>query len=269
MQTYLEIYRKFDSPYLDFDNIMLGPAFPEELDVASRLWFSCGYWPGIASYLNFFLLKDFIVTHDDACSPRFQTFRSMAESFYQTDLFIRDVTDTALKPTGGISSKTVRTLLKQMMRRHERISIPSWMMAYFGFSLLDMVEKYSGALTDKEKRLHLAYMSKAYRIMGIAFTEDRGALEVFSRHIEQACSGSSPHLKKHAKNILLLGEMANVSSDYGKLSVLLPEKTRDVFRGIYQDIRPNLIQRYGARILGRLLLKKAIGAPRKAVPVEI
>src|SRR5438105_11620020 len=114
----MEIYSRFDPPYDTFDRSQLGDGFPEELETVSRLWFACGYRPGITAYLNFFLLRDFIVKHDTAYPPRFQTFKSMADSFYQTDLFIRDVTDSGLKPTGGISSPRVRDLLEQLMVRH-------------------------------------------------------------------------------------------------------------------------------------------------------
>lgn len=94
MSTSYDLYRGLDPPYATFDNSMLGPTFPAELDLVSRLWFQCGYRPGIAAYLNFFLLRDFITTHDTNYPPRFKTFKSMATSFYQTDLFIRDVTDS-------------------------------------------------------------------------------------------------------------------------------------------------------------------------------
>jgi hypothetical protein len=40
-----------------------------------------------------------------------------------------------------------------------------------------------------------------------------------------------------------------------------------VFDGIYRRVRPALPRRLGARMLGRLLMRQAIGAPRKAVPV--
>ena len=266
MEKYFELYREFDLPYQDFNRSMLGPQFPDELQTVSRLWFSCGYNPGIASYLNFFLLRDFIQTHDQAYPPRFQSFNSMGQSFYQTDLFIRDVTDSGLKPTGGISNPSVRAKLKQIMKRHERISIPSWMMTYFGFSLFEMVEKFSGNLTEEDKKQHLAYMSKTYRIMGIAFTEDRQKLETFAREIEKVHAGPSPNLERHVRNILKLGEMVGVSSRYEKLSVLLPEKTRGIFQEIYGTVRPNLLQQWISRIVGRLVMKQAIGKPRKAVP---
>jgi hypothetical protein len=124
MTAYLELHARFDPPYERFDNGMLGPEFPRELDLVSRLWFRCGYRPGIGAYLNFFLLRDFITTHDTNYPPRFRSLRSMAESFYQTDLFIRDLTDSGLQPTGGISSAKVREVLKQIMQRHAKVRIP-------------------------------------------------------------------------------------------------------------------------------------------------
>ena len=164
--AYMTLFESFDRPYEAVDNSLLGPEFPQELETVSRFWFACGYRPGIAAYLNFFLLRDFIVTHDDASPPRFRSFKSMADSFYQTDLFIRDVTDSGQKPTGGISSQKVRGLLFQIMARYQSVSIPLWMMTYFGFSLLENVEKQAGNPTAQEKQWHLQYMAKTYRIMG-------------------------------------------------------------------------------------------------------
>ncbi len=268
MTDYLELYRQFEPPYAEFDRSMLGEEFAKELTTVSRLWFGCGYGQGIASYLNFFLLRDFIVTHDTAYPLRFRSFRSMGESFYRTDVFIRDVTDSGLKPTGGISSKAVRHTLKSIMERHQRIAIPPWMMTYFGFSLLEMVEKQCVPLTEEQKRLHLAYMAKAYRIMGLAFSDRRDRMEQFSRQIEQVHAGVSPDLEKHARNILLLGEMVGVSSDYDRISATLPEKTREVFRTMYPQVRPAWLQRLGARITGPFLVPKAVGKPREAVPAS-
>ena len=268
MSDYLDLYRRFDPPYAGFDRAMLGTEFPQELTTVSRLWFACGYAQGIASYLNFFLLRDFIVTHDSAYPPRFQSFRAMAESFYRTDLFIREITDSGLHPTGGISSPAVRRTLASVMQRHQRINIPPWMMTYFGFSLVEMVEKICGPLTEDQKRLHLTYMTRAYRIMGLAFSARRDWMEPFSRQIERAHAGGSVHLERHARNILLLGEMVGVPSGYHTMSALLPEATRTVFQELYPRVRPGVVQRLGARVSGRLLMPKAVGKPREAVPAE-
>src|SRR3989454_8440806 len=183
--TYLELFGTFDPPYEGFDNGMLEAQFPEQLDLVSRLWFRCGYRPGIGAYLNFFLLRDFISTHDTNFPPRFRSLRSMADSFYQTDLFIREVTDSGAKPSGGISSAKVRELLRRIMQRHAKVYIPQWMQTYFGFNLLENVEKQCAPLTEEEERLHLAYMCKAYRIMGIRFSERRRNLDRFARLIEE------------------------------------------------------------------------------------
>ncbi len=114
MNSYLDLYRQFELPIESFTPAVLGTEFRQELNAASKIWFRCGYGQGIVSYLNFFLLKNFITTHDNAYPPRFQSFRSMATSFYHTDLFIRDVTDSGLKPTGGISGRAVRQMLSSL-----------------------------------------------------------------------------------------------------------------------------------------------------------
>jgi hypothetical protein len=264
MNDPLELFQLFDP--LDA-NVQFGAEFPRELATVSRLWFACGYRPGIAAYLNFFLLKDFIVTHDTAYPPRFQSFRAMANSFYQTDLFIRELTDSGPQPTGGISSKAVRATLQGIMQRHQRISIPGWMMTYFGWSLLENVERQCAPLTDEEQRLHLAYMTKAYRIMGVAFSERREWMTQFARLVEERHAGLTPAVERHARNILLIGEMIGVSSQRAALAAMLPERTRVIFEDLYPQVRPHPLYRQGARVWGRLFMKQARGAPRVAVPV--
>lgn len=262
-----ELFAQCDPPYATFDNSMLGPDFPAELDLVSRFWFKCGYRPGIGAYLNFFLLRDFITTHDTNYPPRFATFKSMATSFYMTDLFIRDVTDSGAQPTGGISSAKVRATLAQIQQRHQKVKIPVWMQTYFGFSLLENVEKQVGPLGDDEKRLHLAYMSKTYRIMGIPFSEERTLMEEFSRQIEAEQGAITANVARHSVNILRLGEMIGVSSSAESILPMLPPKTRAVFEPLYPQVRPWAPRRFWCRVLGRLLMPKAVGAPRKAVPV--
>ena len=266
MKSYLEIFERFDPPYPSFHDEMLGPEFGEELPLVSRLWFACGYRPGITAYLHFFLLRDFTVTHDHAYPPRFQSLRSMAKSFYRTDLFIRDVTDSGVKPTGGISSPAVRGLLAAIMKRHQRIAIPLWMMSCFGFSLVQKVEQQCAPLTDAEKRLHLAYMTRAFRIMGVPFTERRDWLEQFTREIDTEQAGLAPLTEQHVRHILLVGEMVGVPSGRAALGAMLPEAPRAVFESLHARVRPTLGLRLGARALGRLLLKRAVGTPRRTCP---
>lgn len=256
-----------DPPFAKFEQQMLGANFAAELATVSRIWFTCGYRPGIGAYLNFFLLKDIIVKHDTAQPARFRSFKSMANSFYQTDLFIREVTDSGTNPTGGISNEKVRQLLQNIMRRHERISIPHWMMVHFGFSLVENVERECGNLTAAEKQQHLNYMSQVFRIMGIPFSANRSLLEQYVRQVEKDHAGLSPNIVRHARNILLLGEMVGVSSTYEVVSGMLPEPTRVLFQDIYPQVRPNVFARTWAKVFGRLLIKQAIGTPRQAVPV--
>jgi hypothetical protein len=266
--AYLELHQAFDAPYDRFENTMLGPEFPAELDLVSRLWFRCGYRPGIAAYLNFFLLRDFISTHDTSFPPRFKSLHSMADSFYQTDLFIREVTDSGAKPSGGISSRRVREQLKGIQRRHAKIGIPPWMQTYFGFSLLENVEKQCAPLSEEDRRLHLSYMAKAYRIMGFSFSQDRAGLERFARLIEEEQATVTQRVPAHSRHILRIGEMIGVSSSEQSVLPMLPTATRTVFEPLYPKVRPGLLQRWWSRLLGRLLLPKAVGAPRRAVPVE-
>jgi hypothetical protein len=211
-------------------------------------------------------LRDFITTHDMNYPPRFATFKSMATSFYKTDLFIRDVTDSGVNPTGGLSSAKVREMLREIQRRHQRVQIPAWMQTYFGFSLLENVEKQVGPLADEEKRLHLAYMSKAWRIMGIPFSEKRSLLEEFSREIEADQALVTPNVPRHAVHILRLGEMIGVSSSEDSILPMLPPKTRAAFEPLYPMVRPGALRRRWCRLLGRLLMPKAVGQPRKATP---
>jgi hypothetical protein len=267
MGTVPEIYSRFDPPFTTFDSGQLGAEFPAELDLVSRLWFRCGYRPGIGAYLNFFLLRDFITTHDTNYPPRFQTFKAMATSFYMTDLFIRDVTDSGATPTGGISSPKVRETLHRIQQRHKNVKIPEWMQTYFGFSLLENVEKQCAPLTDDERRLHLAYMSKTYRIMGMPFSEKRALMERFSRQIEEEQAAVTENVPRHSVNILRLGEMIEVSSGPESILPMLPPKTRAVFEPLYPKVRPGWLRCRWNRILGKVLIPKAVGAPRKAVPV--
>jgi hypothetical protein len=267
MSDYLELYRRFDPPYESFHRSMLGPEFPAELDLVSRLWFRCGYAPGIGAYLNFFLLRDFIATHDGNFPPRFASMRSMAESFYRTDLFIRDVTDSGVQPSGGISSARVRGMLHAIQKRHVDVKIPPWMQTYFGFSLLENVEKRCAPLSRDEQRLHLAYMAKAYRIMGLRFSQDRAELERFARAIEAEQASNSANVTKHSRHILRIGEMIGVASTPDSILPMLPAHTRSVFEPLYEKLRPSTLRRLWCRVVGKLVMPKAIGAPRSALPV--
>jgi hypothetical protein len=267
MPVYQKLFERFDAPYERFDNSMLDESFPEELAVASRFWQQSGYAPGISAYLNFFLLKDFIEVHDKAFPPRFSSFWSMARSFNRTDVFVRAVTDSGRQPTGGISNEEVRQKLKSIMRRHERLHIPLWMMSYFGFQLFEAVDHQLKQACAEDQRLHLNYMAQAYRIMGVPFSSDRALMDRFCRDVEDHHAGKSDHLEKHACHILILGEMVGVRSDRRTILPMLPEATRRVFASVHDTVRPGLLLRILCRFAGRALMPRAVGGPRKAIPL--
>jgi hypothetical protein len=140
------------------------------------------------------------------------------------------------------------------------------MESYFGFSLLENVEKQCAPLTGGEKQLHLSYMSKTYRLMGFPFSDERALMEEFARGIEEEQAAFSENVPKHARHILQIGEMIGVASDPESILPMLPPRTRAVFEPLYPEARPGLLRRAGCRLLGRLLLPRAVGQPRKAVP---
>lgn len=110
-------------------------------------------------------------------------------------------------------------------------------------------------------------MARAYRIMGLRFSAAREAMEAFARLVEREHAGTSPNLERHARNILVVGEMVGVRSDLGHVGPMLPEPTRSVFETIYARVRPAWPMRVAARAMGRVAMRRAIGKPRKAVPV--
>jgi hypothetical protein len=79
-------------------------------------------------------------------------------------------------------------------------------------------------------------------------------------------SGSG-YVPRHSVHILRLGEMIGVSSSAESILPMLPPRTRAVFEPLYPRVRPSLPQRLWSRLLGKVLMPKAVGAPRKAVPV--
>jgi hypothetical protein len=60
--------------------------------------------------------------------------------------------------------------------------------------------------------------------------------------------------------------MIGVASARESILPMLPEHTRSVFEPLYDRVRPGALRRLWCRVLGKLLMPKAIGAPRRAVP---
>jgi hypothetical protein len=261
-----QLFASLDAPFASFAPSVLGDEFGAELRTVSELWFRCGYQPGVAAYLNFFLLHDFITLHDARFPPRFANWQAMAKSFYETDLFIRAVTDSGRTASGGISSPHVRALLGEIMGRHQRLGIPTWMMSYFGWSLFEAVETRCAPLTDEQRRLHLAYMARTYRLMGVAFANDRVRMSAFARAVEARHAAASPRLLEHARAILRIGELIGVRSHPRNVLLLLPAATRTLFAPLATAARPGWLRRVTSRVLGPLLVPRAVGKRRVAVP---
>ena len=262
----MALFARLDAPWDRFEPALLGAEFAAELRTTSALWFRCGYRPGIAAYLNFFHLRDFITLHDERFPPRFRDWKAMAKSFYETDLFIRAVTDSGREPSGGISSVRVREQLAAIMGRHRAIAIPGWMMSYFGWSLFEAVETQCAPLDDEQRRLHLAYMSRTYRLMGVAFANDRPRMTEFARAVEQRHTAPSSRLLEHAAAILRIGELIGVRSHPDAILPMLPATTRALFAPHARAVRPGWLRRITNRMLGPLLVPQAVGKPRVPVP---
>lgn len=247
MNGHEELYGRLQPPFSEWDPALLGSEFIAERAATRRIWRAAGYRHGIAAYLNFFLLREVILTHDAARPSRFFSLYAMAHASYKTFQFMQEMTHSGFKASGGIASETVRAWIGRVDEQHRQLEVPGWVMTYIGFNLLEMAEKEAGASEAREKQLHLTYMSKAYRLMGIAFSDDRDLMERFSRQVEEQHAGDSPNLRRHLKHFLLLGEVVGVSSAYEKIAPLLPDKTRKVFQNIYPEVRPGFLPRCAAR----------------------
>ena len=99
-------------------------------------------------------------------------------------------------------------------------------------------------------------------------SEQRDLMEAFSRAIEAEQAAITENVPKHSVNILRMGEMIGVASGPDSILPMLPPSTRAVFEPLYPSVRPNLPRRLWSQLLGKLLMPKAVGAPRKAVPVS-
>lgn len=261
------LFDEMDPPWATPPEDVLRDGFPQELELVSRVWFETGRRPTLAAHLNLTLLCELALTHDRELPQRFQSLRSLRRSFVETDRFLRDVTDSGRKATGGISSDDVRTRLAFVADRIRRSRIPRWMPTYFAFSLVECVERAAPGLGPEEKQLHLGYLSKAFRLMGLSFSNRREQMEEFARQAEGAHTGRSPFVERHVRDLLLLAEMLGLPADFNALATLLPDDSRRLFREIWPQACPDPWQRQLARASGRFFASPAAGKPRRAVQV--
>lgn len=62
--------------------------------------------------------------------------------------------------------------------------------------------------------------------------------------------------------------MIGVRSGPESILPMLPPSTRTVFEPLYPTVRPSAPRRLWSQLLGRLLMPKAVGVPRRAVPAS-
>jgi hypothetical protein len=265
VRQYEKLFRAMDPPHDAPPEEGLRAGVSKELELVSRLWFESGHRAGIAAHLSLALLCELILTHDREFPHRFRSRRSLRRAFSETDRVLREVTDSGKRPTGGISAPEIRTRLSFLSDRHRRATFPKWMTTYFAFSYVESAERASPGISDDERRTHLNYMAKAFRIMGVAFSPNRSLMEEFSRQVELAHTGRSPKLERYVRDLLLLAEMLRVSSEYHRLAPLLPELPRILFRQIYPQVQPAPWKSTLARASGRFLTKGTLGERRRAV----
>ena len=126
--------------------------------------------------------------------------------------------------------------------------------------MIEIVETKCAPLSTKQAQLHLAYMTKTYRLMGVAFSADRARMTEFARAVEAAHAAPSPQLERHARAILRIGETIGVASHEHTILPMLPLATRRLFAPMASRVRPGLARRIVARVLGKLLVPIAAGA---------
>ncbi|HKJ89289.1 MAG TPA: hypothetical protein VKA48_12375, partial [Gammaproteobacteria bacterium] len=87
---------------------------PGDLEAARYLWRAGSYRCGITAYLVFFLLGDFLAHARRMRPRRFGSLAPFARSFDYTDRFIKQVTDSGRKPSGGLANLRVAELLRRI-----------------------------------------------------------------------------------------------------------------------------------------------------------
>ena len=225
---------------------------PRDHQAAAYLWMAGSYRCGISAYLVFFLLGDF-VAHARRMRPRrFGSLIPFARSFDATDRFIKRVTDSGRRPSGGLANPEVVRQLRAIQSVHDRIRVPHWMMAHFGFTLVEQLERDLGETDPALLRRHLRYMAAAFRAMGVPFSADRELMAEFARGIERAHVRWEPCVADYGRRLLSLGQLVGVRPDLDRLVPLLPETVGPLFRERFEVMRPGPVARVAGVVLGGL-----------------
>lgn len=108
----------------------------------------------------------------------------------------------------------------------------------------------SGDLTPTHKQLHLQYFNKAFRFMGIPFSDDRQLLEEYCLELEKRHANFNQELSlSYCRRLLFIGLTVGVPCDRDSLAKQLPVYTKPIFEQHYQALLPGI----GWVILGNLL----------------
>ena len=229
--------------YTQLDLPLTGKEAPKDLgprdhEAAAYLWRAGSYRCGITAYLTFFLLGDFI-NHAGAVRPeRFGRLDKLARSFDYTDRFIKRVTNSGRHPSGGLASPEVVRLLRTIQSAHDRVRVPHWMMVHFGFTLLEQLEADLAETDPVMRHHHLRYMARAYRLMGLPFSDDRELMQALARRIEERHARWEPLAASYGWRLLVLGQVMGVSPDQENLAPLMPATVRPLFRERFEAMAP-------------------------------
>lgn len=244
-----ELYGRLEPP---LSAGQAAPLDPRDHQAAAYLWMAGSYRCGISAYLVFFLLGD-LVAHARRMRPRrFGGLIAFARSFDATDRFIKRVTDSGRRPSGGLANPDVVRQLRRIQAVHERIRVPQWMMVHFGFTLIEQLERDLGETDPALLRHHLRYMAAAFRTMGVPFATDRELMSELARGIERAHVRWEPCVAAYGRRLLLLGQAVGVRPDPQRLAPLLPEPVRPLFEARFEAMRPGPGARTAGTVLGAL-----------------
>lgn len=243
-----ELYSYCLPPY---EHVEFGASYAHELRAAQYVWKKGSYRSGVTVHILFFLLGDLVERGANARPERFGNIFNFAKSFDFTDVFIKRVTASGRGKAkgGGLKDPEVRGLLKGIQKAHDEIDIPHWMMTYFGFALMEQVEDDIGDLPEDLKQYHLQYMCRAYRIMGIPFSDDRELLVDFCRGVERNYFRYTPIGRDYTRKLIFLGLIVGAPYRRRALAETLPSTVRGFFLERYDELRP----RFTWAIVGKLL----------------
>lgn len=252
---------KLENLYLSMqpplDELGVDENYAEQLAATQYIWQKGGYRCGITAHIIFFLMSPGFVTKSAEVRPnRFGKMLNFGKSFDFADTFIKKVTASGhgQQYELGIADENVQKFLKSIQRAHDELDIDHREMVHFGYRLMQQLEDDIGDLTPSHKQLHLQYFNKAYRIMGIPFSDDRQLLEEFCLELEKRYANFNQGLSPpYCQKLLFIGLTVGVPCDRESLARLLPAYTKPIFEKHYTELKPGIAWLLLGRFLNILL----------------